>query len=153
MRWNPFLEIFRSVTRARGHDDNSLILILGRNLIGVRHRGDARSAPRGPEVEDHHLALEIGELHRLAGDVLHGEVRRNGSGVERRRRGLRRGGLGRRHHLGGQRGRQEGDAKRAEQEYVFHEVTGRQDAPPAEKMRGGMQILKKITAPVAIAPA
>lgn len=50
-------------------DDHIFVLVLILNLLKVRILRTARPSPRCPEIEQYDLALVVGQVHFLAGDV------------------------------------------------------------------------------------
>src|SRR5208337_4184379 len=52
-----------------------LVLILPLHLLEPRNLDLARPAPRGPEIQQHHLAAIIAEVHYLAIGILQREIR------------------------------------------------------------------------------
>ena len=70
------------------HDDLRILRVGFRQFLHFRQRPHAWPAPRRPEIDDHHLALLLGQLERPAGQQRQLEVRR---GLARQREAVQAG--------------------------------------------------------------
>src|SRR6185295_13345873 len=75
------LELLGAVVDRDADDDEALVLVVRVELHEVGDLRLARAAPRRPEIDDHDLALVLGELDRLVELVLEYEVERALAGL------------------------------------------------------------------------
>src|SRR5215813_7390097 len=76
-----FLKSFRFLIERDANDRQPLVFVFCIKLFKQRKLPRADASPRGPEVEQRHLSLEIGQRHRLAVDPSVSEERRRLSEV------------------------------------------------------------------------
>jgi hypothetical protein len=71
---HPAVIVGAGVGGADGKEDEPVGGVFFREFAVVRHRGDARAAPGGPDVEQHEPAAEVRQLQLAAVGGEHGEV-------------------------------------------------------------------------------